>query len=374
MKIAIPLETADFEHRVAAFPETVKKFIALKEIVCVEKSAGQKSDIRDDDYQNAGALIGEDFEKTVKDADLILKINAPDEKELSCMKKGAVLIAQINALTDKETVNRIARAGLTCFALELIPRISRAQSMDILSSQMNLAGYKAVIDSVAVYKRVMPLMMTAAGTLPAARVLVLGAGVAGLQAIATAKRLGAVVYAFDVRAAVKEQVESLGAKFVVVDENADADAGTGYAKETSDEYKKKQAEAIAAQIKKADIVITTALIPGKKAPVLVSAEMVKSMRAGSVIFDLATKSGGNVEGSVYNETVEKDGITILGYADEPSRLAADASFLFAKNVFNFASLLIDKETGNYNPDFDDEILKGCCIVKDGVIVHPLLKE
>jgi NAD(P) transhydrogenase subunit alpha len=293
---------------------------------------------------------------------------------LALIKSGAVLIGHLAALQHRPLAEAYAKAGITAFALEMLPRITRAQSMDILSSQSNLAGYKAVLDAAAVYKRGFPMMMTAAGTIAPARVLVLGAGVAGLQAIATAKRLGAVVYAFDVRPAVKEQVESLGGKFVSVDPDAakDAEAASGYAKEMDEEYKRKQADKIAETLKKTDIAISTALIPGKPAPVLISEDMVKDMRKGSVIVDLAVEAGGNCPLSEYGKVVEKYGVTLVGYANVPSRLAADASTLFAKNILNFLNLSYDKESKGLAINWDDEIIKGTALTRDGHVIHPAL--
>jgi NAD(P) transhydrogenase subunit alpha len=295
--------------------------------------------------------------------------------EVAALKSGAILIAGLNALTARPVVDALARQGVTAFALELMPRISRAQAMDILSSQSNLAGYKAVIDAAATFGRAMPMMMTAAGTVPPARVLVFGAGVAGLQAIATAKRMGAVVYATDVRYAAKEQVESLGGKFIVVDEEKmkAAETAGGYAKEMDDDFKQKQAAAVAAEVAKSDIVITTALIPGRPAPRLVTAEMVRSMKSGSIIVDLAVESGGNVEGSKLGETViTANGVIILGHANVPARLPRDSSALYAKNVLNFLGLMIEKGTGNLKINWDDELVKGTLVTKDGQVVHPAL--
>ena len=367
MKIAIPFETADGEKRVSATPETVKKLCAFGIDVIVEKNAGLSSDISDDDYTLAGAVLADDFEKTVHDADVVFKIKPPTNNEIALLKKGSVLIADIDARRNSSLLKELAKAGINCFALDLIPRTSRAQSMDVLSSQMNLAGYKAVIDAVAVYRRAVPLMMTAAGTIPAARVLVLGAGVAGLQAIATAKRLGAVVFAFDVRPVAKEQVESLGAKFVCVESDEAKDTSSGYASEMSEEYKKRQSEAIAEQIKKADIVISTASVPGKKAPVLITKEMVDSMRYGSVIVDLASMTGGNCTETVRDDIVVKNGVTIIGYSNLPSRLASDASALYAKNILAFFSLIFDKENKTILFNVDDDIIKATLIVLDGKI-------
>ncbi len=348
MKIAIPSDLSAFERRVAATPETVKKFTALNAKAVVESGAGEAAGFSDGDYKAAGARIAPDLAQTVAGADLILKVNAPDAESLKAYDKSSVLICQTNA--EKQAVRRIANAGLTCFSLEFMPRVSRAQNMDVLSSQMNLAGYKAVIDAAALYDRSLPLMMTAAGTVPAARVLVLGVGVAGLQAIATAKRLGAIVSAFDVRPETKEQAESLGAKFI-----ADANA-------------------VALEAAKSDIVVTAAAGLGKKAPVLVTKQMLAQMRKGAIVFDLSIQSGGNVEGAVYNEIIDVNGVKVCAFANEASKLAPEASRLFARNVYNFAALLIDAQTGVLNVDSSDEIARACLTVKNGEIVNPLLKE
>jgi NAD(P) transhydrogenase subunit alpha len=292
------------------------------------------------------------------------------------LRPGAILVAYLDAFSAKDTVKALASRGITSFALELMPRISRAQSMDVLSSQSNLAGYKAVIDGAATFGRAMPMMMTAAGTIAPARVLVFGAGVAGLQAIATAKRLGAVVYATDVRYATKEQVESLGGKFIVVDAEKMKAAQTagGYAKEMDDDFKKKQAEAVRAEVLKADIIVTTALIPGRPAPRLISADMVAHMKTGSVIVDIAAAAGGNVEGTVRDEVVmTPNGVTIMGYANLPARLPRDASALFARNILNFVTPMLEKGTGRLNINWDDEIVKGTLVTKDGQVVHPGLQ-
>ncbi|MCW9034767.1 MAG: Re/Si-specific NAD(P)(+) transhydrogenase subunit alpha [Rhodospirillales bacterium] len=378
MKIAIPKERLSGESRVAASPESVKKLTALGFTVTVEKGAGAGASISDEEFKEAGAKIAASASATMKTADLILKINGLDasggaKSELSHAKKGAILIAQIGALSDQKLVDAYAKAGITAFAMELVPRITRAQSMDILSSQANLAGYKAVIDGVATYGRALPMMMTAAGTIAPAKVFIMGVGVAGLQAIATAKRLGAVVTATDVRPATKEQVESLGGKFLEVDPEMEKDAQTegGYAKEMPPEYYDKQKLVVAEHMKKQDIVITTALIPGRPAPVLVTEEMVASMKAGSIIVDLAVAAGGNCPLSELEKIVEtKNGVKILGYANLPSRLASDASKLFAKNLLNFITPLVDGESKKLAIDWEDEIVKGSCVVKDGEIVHP----
>ncbi len=379
MKIAVPKERRAFETRVAASPDTVKKFIGLGCEVLVEKDAGLAASFTDEAFVAAGATIVKTPAVLYKDADLVLKVQRPmtaDEgsDEIAQIKKGTVLFSVLQALTSKAYVEQLAAAGVDAFAMELMPRISRAQSMDVLSSQSNLAGYKAVIDAAAEFNRALPMMMTAAGTVPPARVLVMGAGVAGLQAIATAKRLGAVVYAFDVRAAAKEQVESLGGKFVVVDEEAmkNAETSGGYAKEMGDEYKKKQAQATAEQAEKADIVICTALIPGRPAPVLITEEMVKGMKPGSVIVDLAVEMGGNCPLSEYGKIVKKHGVTLMGHANVPGRIASDASMLYAKNIWNFVSTMIDKDTKTLKPNLTDELVQGTLVCRDGKLVHPVL--
>jgi H+-translocating NAD(P) transhydrogenase subunit alpha len=366
------------ETRVAVTPEVAKKFIGFGFDVVVEKGAGEDAAIIDQDYVDAGATIGKDEASTLKDADVVLKVQRPviDGKlnELALMKPGTILVAHLSALIHPEDVKAYASAGITAFALELMPRISRAQSMDILSSQNNLAGYKAVIDGAATFGSAMPMMMTAGGTVPPAKVFIMGVGVAGLQAIATAKRLGAVVTANDVRPATKEQVESLGGKFLMVDEAAmkDAETSGGYAKEMSDEYKRKAAQVVADHVKKQDIVITTANIPGKPAPRLISEEMVKSMRAGSVIVDLAAETGGNCELTEPGKIVVKHGVKIVGYTNVPGRLPKDASQLFARNVLNFLTPHVDKETKSLAFKWDDETVRDTVVCRDGKVVNPLL--
>jgi NAD(P) transhydrogenase subunit alpha len=378
MRIAIPKERAPGETRVAASPDAVKKYVGFGFDVVVEKGAGDGASMTDAEYQEAGATIAKDEASALKDADVVLKIQKPvkDDKldELAMMKKDAVLVAQINALVNREDVEAYAKAGIMAFDLQLMPRISRAQSMDILSSQNNLAGYKAVLDGASEFGSALPMMMTAGGTVPPAKVFIMGVGVSGLQAIATAKRLGAVVTATDVRPATKEQVESLGGKFVMVDEGAmkDAETSGGYAKEMSEDFKKKQAQVIADHIKKQDIVITTALIPGKPAPVLVTEEMVKSMRAGSVIVDLAVEAGGNCPLSEPGKVVVKHGVKIVGHINVPGRLAKDASSLFARNILNFLSPQIDKENKTFKFDWEDDTVKGTLLTRDGKVVNPML--
>lgn len=372
MKIAVLKETRDGETRVACVPETVKKYVGLGCDVVVESGAGAYSNFSDEAYADAGAKVAASAGETVKGADIILKVQRPKKEELSGFASGAKLVAILSPFSNEKSLKNYADAGVDAFAMDFMPRITRAQSMDVLSSQSNLAGYKAVIDAAAEYGRAMPMMMTAAGTIAPAKVFVMGAGVAGLQAIATAKRLGAVVSATDVRYAAKEQVESLGGTFVVVDEEAMKDAETegGYAKEMSDDFKKRQAEFVAVHISKQDIVITTALIPGRPAPELVSDGMVRSMKPGSIIIDLAVEQGGNVAPSKYGEIVIVDGVKVVGHANVPGRLAADASGLYAKNILNFLTPLIDKDSGTLAIDWDDEIIVGTCLTRDGAIVHP----
>ncbi len=376
MKLVIPKETAEGEARVAASPETVKKLIGLGLDVVVEAGAGAGASLADDLYAAAGAVIATGAADVLGDADIVFKVQRPDDDQLSHMKDGAVLIAMLDPLNREDDPKAYAAAGITAFAMELVPRISRAQGMDVLSSQSNLAGYKSVLDAVHEYRRIMPMMMTAAGSIAPARVFVMGVGVAGLQAIATARRLGAVVSATDVRPATKEQVESLGAKFVMVEseEAEEAETAGGYAKEMSEDYKRKQAALIAETIAKQDIVITTALIPGRPAPELVSEEMVESMAAGSVINDLAVEAGGNCALSEQGQVVVRHGVTIIGHANVPSRVAEDASLLYARNLLNFLTPRIDGETGALNIDWDDEIIAGAGLTRDGAVVHPQLRE
>ncbi len=369
MKIAICAEAEASEPRVSATPETVKKMKALGAEVLVEPGAGVKSGILDADYEAAGAVISRD---AVRDADIVLKVRRPNEMELTAYKKGALVIAIMDPFGHEAALQAMARADVIAFAMELMPRITRAQSMDVLSSQANLAGYRAVIDGAAEYGRALPMMMTAAGTVPATKVFIMGAGVAGLQAIATARRLGAIVTATDVRPAAKEQVESLGAKFIAVmdDEFKQAETAGGYAKEMSKEYQAKQAALVAEHIKKQDMVITTALIPGRPAPKLISAEMVHSMKPGSVIVDLAVERGGNCELAKPDEVVDAGGVKIVGYTNFPGRLAASASALYAKNLYTFLEVLIDKKTKQINLNWDDDILKSTALTHDGAVVHP----
>jgi NAD(P) transhydrogenase subunit alpha len=369
MKVAVIAETDADEPRVAATPETVKKMVALGASVAVQAGAGVKSGVLDADYTAAGASVAAD---PVNDADIVLQVRRPEAPQLSRLKKGAIVIGIMDPYGHDNAVRAMAEAGIIAFAMELLPRITRAQVMDVLSSQANLAGYRAVIDAAAEFSRALPMMMTAAGTVPATRVFVMGAGVAGLQAIATARRLGAIVSATDVRPAAKEQVESLGAKFIAVEDEEfkAAETAGGYAKEMSKEYQAKQAALVAEHIKKQDIVITTALIPGRPAPRLISKEMVASMRPGSVIVDLAVERGGNVEGVKPDAVTQLNGVKIVGYRNVPGRLAATASSLYAKNVFAFFELLIDKKTKALTVNWDDEIIKATALTRDGAVVHP----
>ena len=375
MIIAVLKERRGGETRVAATPETVKKLKGLGLDVVVEAGAGADARFADADYQAAGATIAGDAASALKNADIVLKVRGPSDAEIALFKRGAILAALLSPATEKDTIAKLAGAGVTAFAMEFLPRISRAQAMDVLSSQANLAGYKAVIDAAAHFGRAMPMMMTAAGTIAPARVLVMGAGVAGLQAIATARRLGAIVSATDVRPATKEQVESLGATFVAVmdDEFKEAQTAAGYAKEMSKEYQTKQAALIAETIKKQDIVITTALIPGRKAPVLVTEDMLKTMKPGSIIVDLAAEQGGNCPLTKCDCITEVHGVTLMGYSNLPGRLAVDSSSLYARNLFNFVSLFVDKKSGALALNWDDEIIKGAGLTKDGAIVHPSLQ-
>ena len=373
MKIAIVKETEDLEKRVSATPETVKKLISLGFSVDVEKDAGINSFFSNDSYKKSGANIISDANTLISSADIVLKVNTvhKDGKgsdNIKHYKKGTKIIGFLKPLQNQEKIKNLANNNIDAFSVELIPRISRAQSMDALSSQSNLAGYKAVVDSVSEFSKAIPMMMTAAGTIAPAKILILGAGVAGLQAIATARRLGAIVSAFDVRLAAKEQVESLGAKFIEVAlDNDDSDNETegGYAKEMSDNYKKKQKELLHQTIKNQDIVITTALIPGKEAPELITNDMVKDMKPGSIIVDLAAEAGGNCKLTKLNQTITEHNIKIMGYANFPSQLSQDASSLYAKNLLNFVQLMVkDKKI---EIDWKDEILKKSCVSYDGKI-------
>ncbi len=375
MKIAVPAEPAEAESRVAATPETVKRFVALGAEVAVQAGAGARSHILDRDYEDAGAKVLKTAVSVVKDADIVLHVRRPAPAALAGAKPGAAVIGIMDPHGHADAVGALAAAGVRAFAMELMPRITRAQSMDVLSSQANLAGYQAVIDAAMVYDRAIPMMMTAAGTVPAAKVFVMGAGVAGLQAIATAKRLGAAVSATDVRPASKEQVASLGAKFIAVedDEFKQAEAAGGYAKEMSKEYQAKQAVLVAAHIAKQDIVITTALIPGRPAPRLVSKAMLEAMKPGSVVVDLAVERGGNVEGAVPGEVAKVGEVSVIGYLNMAGRIPATASALYARNLFAFAETLIDKEKRAVAVKDDDDIVKATLLTRDGAVVHPMFK-
>lgn len=373
VKIAVLKETASGETRVSASPETVKKYIGLGATVAVEAGAGMSASIGDADYTAAGASVGT-AAAALKDTDIILSVQGPDPKSLKGMKSGAWLVAGLDPFGQRARVDEYAKAGVEALAMEFMPRITRAQSMDILSSQSNLSGYKAVIEAASVYGRAFPMMMTAAGTVSAAKAFIMGVGVAGLQAIATARRLGAQVSATDVRSATKEQIESLGAKAIFVENVAgiEGEGAGGYATEMSDEYKAAQAELVSSHIAKQDIVITTALIPGRPAPRLISDIQIATMKPGSVIFDLAVAQGGNVEGSKADEIVVKHGVKIIGYTNTPAHLAADTSALFSRNLFNFLSAFWDKEAGRPVLPDDDEITAAIRLTKDGKVVNDRL--
>ena len=369
MRIAVAREVDPIESRVAATPETVRKMRGLGADVGVEPGAGTKSGIPDREFTAAGATITGD---ALKDADVVLKVRRPTASELAGYKHGALVIAMMDPYGEEAAVKDMANAGIVAFAMELMPRITRAQTMDVLSSQANLAGYRAVIDAAAQYGRGLPMMMTAAGTVPAARVFVMGAGVGGLQAIATARRLGAIVTATDVRPAAKEQVESLGAKFIAVEDEEfkQAETAAGYAKEMSKDYQAKQVALVAEHIKKQDIVITTALIPGRPAPRLISKDMVASMRPGSVIVDLAVERGGNCELAKAGEVVTVNDVKIVGHRNVPGRIAASASSLYARNLFAFLDNLVDKQQKALAVKWDDEIVKATALTRDGAVIHP----
>jgi len=371
MRIAVLSETDSAETRVAATPDTVKRYQGLGADVVVQSGAGVKSGVTDAEFEAAGATVAKSAEEALRDADVILKVRRPGEGELKGAKPGALLIAIMDPYGQEAALKALADANVAAFAMELMPRITRAQVMDVLSSQANLAGYRAVIDAAAEYGRAIPMMMTAAGTVPAARIFIMGAGVAGLQAVATARRLGAVVTATDVRPAAKEQVESLGAKFVAVEDEEfkQAETAGGYAKEMSAEYRAKQAALVASHIAKQDIIITTALIPGRPAPKLVTREMVESMKPGSVIVDLAVERGGNCELAQPGQIVDHNGVKIVGHLNVPGRLAATASSLYAKNLYAFVETLVDKESKTLAVKWDDELVKATCLTRDGAIVH-----
>ena len=373
--IAVTRERRAGETRVAATPETVRKLIVAGWSLTVEAGAGTTASFPDADYAAAGATVVKSFKDALAKADVLFKVRGPEAEEIAALKPGAMVVATLNPYQDRATLEGLAKAKASAFAMEFVPRITRAQVMDVLSSQANLAGYRAVIEGAEAYGRAMPMMMTAAGTVAAAKVFVMGVGVAGLQAIATARRLGAVVTATDVRPATKEQVESLGAKFLAVEDEEFKNAQTagGYAKEMSKEYQAKQAELVSTHLAKQDIVITTALIPGRPAPRLVTAAQVASMKPGSILVDLAVEQGGNVEGVKLGQVFETaNGAKIMGIPNLPGRIAADASALYSRNLMAFAVLLLDKE-GKLAPDFEDEILKAALVTKGGAIVHEQLK-
>ncbi|MBV8778029.1 MAG: Re/Si-specific NAD(P)(+) transhydrogenase subunit alpha [Alphaproteobacteria bacterium] len=380
MKVAIVKERRAFERRVAASPDTVKQMKGMGLDVAVEAGAGGGAFFVDTAYEAAGATIAADAAAALDGADIVLKVQRPllgdgaELDELKPIKKSAVLVGLLSPLEHAADVQAYADAGLTAMAMELVPRITRAQTMDVLSSQANLAGYKAMVDAAGEFGRALPMMMTAAGTIKAARVLVMGAGVAGLQAIATARRLGAVVFATDVRAAAKEQVESLGASFLTVDADAmkNAETAAGYAREMGEDFQRRQRQMITDALRRIDIVICTALIPGRRAPVLLTAEMLDALAPGSVVADIAVESGGNVEGSKPEETVTTaGGVKIIGYANAPAHIAVDASLLYARNVAAFLALLVDKDKG-LHIDTGDEIVKGALLTMDGAVVNPAL--
>jgi len=381
MKIAVLRERRPGERRVAMSPDMVKKYRGLQVEVAVETGAGQGANLSDADFESAGAQIASTPAAALEGAAVLLKVQRPlfgaggeEGDEMALLPRGLALVGMLNPMQNREQVEAFATAGVDAFAMEFMPRISRAQSMDVLSSQSNLAGYKAVLDAAGEFGRALPMMMTAAGTIAPAKVFVMGAGVAGLQAIATARRLGAVVSATDVRPATKEQVESLGAKFVMVEdaEAAAAETAAGYAREMSESYLRKQAELVAEHVRKMDIVITTALIPGRPAPRLISEEMVASMRPGSVIVDMAVESGGNVALSRPGEVVDHGGVRIVGHTNMAGRIPVDASQLYARNLFNFLSPHIDKDSGALAFDAADATVSGTQLTRDGTVVHPQL--
>ena len=370
MKIAVIAETAAAETRVAVSPEVIKAYVKKGFAVTVAAGAGKGSFMGDDLFKEAGAAIAKDSATAVKDADVVLCVRRPEPAVVKALKKGAVVAGILDPYGDKKPLEALAKAGVAAFAMELMPRITRAQSMDVLSSQANLAGYKAVVDAAAQFSRAFPMMMTAAGTVPPAKVFIMGAGVAGLQAVATARRLGAVVTATDVRAAAGEQIKSLGAKFIFVEGMADAATEGGYAKELSDEDRTKQAALVAEHVRTQDIVVTTALIPGRPAPVLVTKEMVETMKPGSLIVDLAIERGGNCPLSKADVLVEHKGVTIMAPLNMAGHLAGNASQLYAKNLQNFLDLIV--ADGAVKLDWEDEIVKGCGLTREGAVVHPIL--
>jgi H+-translocating NAD(P) transhydrogenase subunit alpha len=367
MRIGIPKERREHESRVAASPDTVKRYKALGLEPVVERGAGQGAAFTDQAYADAGATLVDDAAAAF-DADIVLKVQRPTEEEAGRLRKGQALVGALDPYQNRDQVEAYARAGVAAFAMELLPRTTRAQAMDILSSQANLAGYKAMVDAMAAYSRVLPMMMTAAGTVTPAKVFVVGAGVAGLQAIATARRMGAVVSATDVRPAAKEEIESLGGKFVGFIPEGAATKG-GYARALTPEEQAEQARVVAEHIKGQDIVVTTAQIPGRKAPRIVTGEMVRSMKPGSVILDMAAESGGNVEGSAPGEAVDAGGVKVIGALNLPARVAPAASVLYAKNLLNFVQLLVDATTKELKIDTADDLVRGALLTRDGAVVH-----
>jgi len=371
VRIAVLSETDPVETRVAATPDMVKKYKSLGADVTVQAGAGGKASIGDGEFEAAGATIAASAQDAIRDADIVLKVRRPGNGELEGLKKGALVIGIMDPYGQEAALKALADAGAAAFAMELMPRITRAQVMDVLSSQANLAGYRAVVDAAEEYGKAVPMMMTAAGTVPAARIFIMGAGVAGLQAIATARRLGGIVTATDVRPAAKEQVQSLGAKFIAVEDEEfrQAETAGGYAKEMSKEYQAKQADLVASHIAKQDIVITTALIPGRPAPKLISQAMVESMKPGSVIVDLAVERGGNCEAARPGEVAEHNGVKIVGHLNVPGRLANTASSLYARNLYAFVETLVDKASKQLAVKWDDELVKATCLTRDGAVVH-----
>jgi len=357
MKIASILENQKFEKRIAITPETAKKYISLGLEVTLSENYGSHLGIEDEEYKKLGASILKDEKEIINNTDILVQLTLLDEDKSSLLKENQSLIGVLNPYNNKDKISNLVKKNINIFSLELLPRITRAQSMDILSSQANLAGYKAVVESFANFEKAIPMMMTAAGTIPAAKVLVVGAGVAGLQAIATAKRMGAIVFATDVRMASKEQVESLGGKFLTVKDAENLETEGGYAKEASDDFKKKQEELLSETLKKIDIVICTALIPGKKAPLIIKEDMINNMQSGSTIYDLAAIQGGNTSCTKVDEVVVKNGVKIMGETNILNKLPTSASNLYAKNLFNFVSNLYDKENKKININLDDEIIE-----------------
>ncbi len=377
MRIAVPTENDPSENRVAAVPDTVKRFKALNADVAVQSNAGRASGFLDAAYEAAGATIVHSAEEAIRDADVVLRVRRPSADDLAGLKPNAAVVSVMDPYGHEDAIRSLAEKGAAAFAMEFMPRITRAQVMDVLSSQANIAGYRAVVDAASEYGRAMPMMMTAAGTVPAAKIFIMGVGVAGLQAIATARRLGGIVTATDVRPATKEQVESLGAKFVAIEnkEFKEAETSGGYAKEMSEDYRRQQAELVTGHIAKQDIVITTALIPGRPAPKLVSTKMVESMKAGSVIVDLAAERGGNCEltkpGEIYTT---QNGVKIVGTLNLAGKVPSTSSFLYAKNLYAFVETFFDKESKAFSIPWDDELVKATLLTKDGHIVHPSLTK